>query len=42
MDARGLRKGYETPGLPATGEGAIEHVLTPVEVAFIDKLGKVA
>lgn len=42
MDARGLRKGYESPGLPAAGEGAIGRVLMLVEVAFMDKLGKVA
>lgn len=42
MDARGLRKGYESPGLPATGEGAVGRVLMLVEVAFMDKLSKVA
>ncbi len=42
MDARGLRKGYESPGLPAAGEGAVGRVLMLVEVAFMDKLSKVA
>lgn len=41
-DARSLWKGYKSPGLPAAGEEAIERVLTLVEVAFMDKLGKVA
>lgn len=42
MDARGLRKGYESPGLSAAGEGAVGRVLMLVEVAFMDKLSKVA
>lgn len=42
MDARSLRKGYESPGLPAAGEGSVERVSMVVEVAFLDKLGKVA
>lgn len=42
MDARGLRKVYESPGLTAAGEGAVERVLTLAEAAFMDKPGKVA
>ena len=42
MGARSLLKSYESPGLAAAGEGAVERVLTLVEVAFIDMLGKVA
>lgn len=41
-DARSMWKGYKSPGLPAAGEEAIERVLTLVEVAFMDMLGKVA
>lgn len=41
IDARSLRKGYELPGLPAAGEGGVERVPMIVEVAFLDKLGKV-
>ena len=42
MDVRSLRKGYESPGLPAAGEGAVGRAPTLVGVAFMDKLGKVA
>lgn len=42
MDVRSLWKGYESPGLPAAGEGAVGRAPTLVGVAFMDKLGKVA
>lgn len=39
---RSLRKGYGSLGLPAAGEGAVERVLTLVEVAFMNKHGGAA
>lgn len=42
MGARSLLKSYESPGLAAAGEGAVGRVLMLVEVAFMDKLSKVA